>query len=172
MRRVIIVMLLLSNILSAELFKKRDLHMGIIIGRSYLETNTRNETQNYTIAGISANYFFIDNLSIGFEYKGWFGGTPTINQLTIPVTYYFSIERYMPSFRKMRPYLGVFVRENFVSNDYGNYESYAGKIGVALSVTQKTYFVIGWVKENYVTCPKWLDKCSSAYPEVVFSISF
>ena len=171
-KRVIIILVLVSTILNAELFKKRDFSVGVVVGRSYLNTTISYETQNYTTLGLSVNYFFIDNLSTGIEYKGWFGGIPTLNQFTLPITYYISIERYIPSFKKVRPYIGVFIRETLVSDGYNNYTSYAAKAGLALIMTPNMYISAGWIKENYVSCPKWQDKCSSGYPEVVFSLSF
>lgn len=139
--------------------------IGIGIGGGSF-TTLQDGRQNYTILGISADYYVIDNLSVGIGYKGWFGGTPSLNQLAIPVTYY------IPASKKVRPYVGVFVKKTFVSDGYDDFESYGGKLGVAIVMAPNSYVGIGYAAERYSSCGTWQDECSTSYPELVFAFSF
>jgi len=119
---------MLSGVLNAELFKKTNLGVGIVVGGGSV-TTAKDGRQNYTIVGMNADYFIIDNLAVGIGYMGWFRASPSLNQLTFPATYY------VPLYKKVRPYFGVFVRETFVSDGYDDYESYGGKVGVAITLS-------------------------------------
>ena len=164
-KKLIVVLLLLSAILNAELFKQSNLGVGLIVGGGSV-TTTKDGTQNYTIVGLNADYFVIDNLSVGIGYMSWFGSSPSLNQLTIPVTYY------VPMNKKVRPYAGVFLRETFVSSGYKDYESYGGKVGAAMRLSPTSYVGVGLMAERYSSCSAWQEDCSSVYPEVIFAFSF
>ncbi len=162
-KKVLVGFLLFASVSHADLFKQGNLGLGVIIGSG--SSMTKEGTQNYTIAGVSADYFIIDDLSLGLGYMGWFGGTPTLNQITVPITYYIPLQE------KYRPYLGAFVRETFISEGYDDYESYGAKAGVAISFSKKSYLGIGVVQEFY-SSGKYGDKSSNTYPEVIFAFSF
>ncbi len=122
---------------------------------------------NYTIVGVSANYFVIDNLLAGLEYRGWFGGEPSINELSVPLTYVIPIEA------KIRPYLGGFYRRTFLGSahgiDFEDYNVYGGRIGVSMINGSHGYATIGWVQEYYDTDQ---DDTSNGYPEIAVGLSF
>ena len=162
-KKVLLALFLLASVSHAELFNRGNAALGIIVGSG--SSTTREGTQNYTVAGISADYFIIDDLSVGLGYMGWFGGTPTLNQVTAPVTYY------IPLNEKFRPYLGAFVRETYISDGYDDYESYGAKVGVAVSFSKRLYLAIGVVQEFYGS-GKYGNESSNTYPEIVFAFSF
>jgi len=163
MKKVFLSLLLLSSISYAELFTQGRVGLGVIVGSG--SSVTREGTQNYTIAGVSGDYFIVDNLSVGLGYMGWFGGTPTLNQITVPLTYYIPLEE------KYRPYLGLFIRETFISDGYEDYDSYGAKAGVAFLFSKTSYLGIGVVQEFYGS-GKYGDESSNTYPEIVFAFSF
>lgn len=163
MKKVLLALLLVCNVAYAELFEKNRVGLGVIVGSG--SSVTRQGRQYYTIAGVSADYFIVDNLSVGFGYMGWFGATPTLNQITIPVTYYVPLDK------KIRPYVGVFVRETFISDGYDDYESYGAKVGVAIALSKESYLGFGVVQEFYSN-DKYANESSNTYPEVIFAFSF
>ena len=114
--KTVIATLLLSLSLYGGSFSAGNVGLGLSVGSGSV-SYTRG-TQSYFIAGVGADYFVIDGLAIGVGYRGWFGGTPTINQATIPVTYY------IPTGKRFRPYAGAFYRYTAFSDDtYNNYNS-------------------------------------------------
>ncbi len=163
--KIILTLLLLSSLLKAELFEQENLNVDVVIGGGTM-TTTEDGTQSYAIVGLNADYFIVNNLAVGLGYMGWFGASPTLNQLTIPITYY------VPLGAKFRPYFGAFLRETFVSDGYDDYESYGGKVGVAITLSRNSYMGIGWIQEYHSSCGDWQDECSSSYPEFVFALSF
>ncbi|WP_321779269.1 hypothetical protein [Sulfurimonas sp.] len=162
-KNIIVSLILLSSISHAELFEKGNLGLGVIVGGGSINVNRK--TQNYTIAGVSAEYFVMNDLSVGFGYVGWFGATPSLNQITLPVNYY------VPLSEKFRPYVGAFVRETFVSDGYDDYFSYGAKVGLAYTISKKSYIGVAWVNEFYDNSSIFKDS-STSYPEVTFAFSF
>ena len=156
-------LVLLSSVGYAELFKKNNLGLGVAFGGGSISVGRT--SQSYTILGVSAEYFVVDNLSVGVGYMGWFGGTPTLNQITVPVNYY------IPLGEKLRPYTGVFIRETFVSDGYDNYESYGAKVGLAYTISKNSYIGVAMVYELYGDNNFYTDS-SSTYPEITFAFSF
>ena len=65
--------LFFSTISHADFFKKGASSVGVVLGAG------SSGGESYTIAGVSADYFILDGLSIGAGYRGWFGIDPTIN---------------------------------------------------------------------------------------------
>jgi len=164
-KKVLVALLLLSSMLNAQMFKKTNLGLGIAVGGGSV-TTAKDGRQNYTILGVSADYFVMDNLSVGLGYMGWLGATPTLSQFTLPVTYY------IPTDKKWRPYFGGFVRKTYVSDGYDDYESYGGKVGVAMTLSPNSYFGVGMISEHQSSCSNWQEDCSTVYPEMVFGFSF
>ena len=138
--------------------------IGLTVGSGSVSYTTRG-SQSYFIAGVGADYFIIDGLAIGVGYRGWFGGTPTINQATIPVTYY------IPTGKSFRPYAGAFYRYTAFSGDnYNNYSSAGVRVGGAMMFSGG-YVGFGWVEEYYLDTVDQ-GNSSSGYPEVVVGFTF
>ena len=150
----------MSSVVSAALFQKGDSAIGVVVGSS------STGSENYLILGVSGEYFAMNGLNVGIGYRGWFGGDPTQNQLTLSTSYY------LPVTKKFHPYVGVFGRETFVDG-YDNRSSYGGRAGLAISMSSNTYISVGWAYEEYMDCTETrFRECSTNYPEVVFSLAF
>ncbi|MEH6454353.1 MAG: ferrodoxin oxidoreductase beta subunit [Psychromonas sp.] len=67
--------------------------------------------EDYTILGVSANYFVIDNLSVAGGYEYWFSGSPDVSKLSAESTYF------IPLSEQFRPYLGVLYSHYFISGN-------------------------------------------------------
>jgi hypothetical protein len=118
---------------------------------------------SYTIVGLTANYFALNGLSVGLGYRGWFGGTPTINEVDLPVTYY------VPLKKNIRPYAGGFYRHSFISDGFDDYDTYGARAGLSY-VKGSGYVSIGWAQEWYSRDNG--DKSSRGYPEISAGASF
>ncbi len=157
MKKLIIVMLL-STVLFGALFEKGSKNVGVNIGAG------SSYGHNYTIAGVSASYFVMDNLMTGLEYRGWFGGDPMINELSIPVTYY------LPIHEKFLPYVGGFYRRTFINDsNIDNYNVYGVRAGVSMITSGNSYASFGWVQEYYDNS---YGDSSNGYPEIAVGLSF
>jgi len=161
MKKIILALLIMSSILSGDVFDKGNTSVGIVAGSKY------SHGESYTIVGVGVDYFLVNGVSVGIGYRGWFGGNPDMNQLTITSSYY------IPLSQKFRPYIGGFIRETFVDYDKiddKNYESYGGRAGLAIAMSPNSYMSFGYVYEEYGECI--FNDCSSSYPELVFSLAF
>lgn len=122
---------------------------------------------NYTVIGVNVSYFLIDNLSTGLGYQTWLGEDPSINQVTLPLTYHVPIEG------MLRPYVGAFYSHTFMGEDkhyeYNDYDSYGGRVGVTMQTSPNSYVSFGWVQEVY---DDGVDKESRGYPQVSAGFSF
>ena len=156
-KKVFLSLCLVSSFLNSDVFEKGKLGVGVTLGTSQSYNNT------YTIAGLSANYFVVDNLNVGIAYRGWFGGTPTKNELSLSTNYF------IPLSEQFRPYIGLFVRETFVSDGFRDFESYGARGGLAF-INENTYVSIGYAYEEYGNC--LFGECSNSYPELIFGLSF
>jgi hypothetical protein len=149
--------LLLSSSLFANPFAKGGTSLGLVVGSGSAYNSS------YTVLGINASYFVIDNLLTGIEYRGWFGASPTINEVSVPVTYI------APIHKKFRPYLGSFYRRTFVSSTSrvpsSEYDVYGVRAGISVVTSSSSYASLGWVEEFY-------ENSSNSYPEIVVGISF
>lgn len=163
MKKLIFLLLISLASLNADRFSQGDVGIGILVGGGSLSTNYG--VKNYTILGASADYFVIDDLSVGIGYTGWFGSSPTISQLTIPLNYYIPLDK------KLRPYIGTFYRYTFIGKPYEDYSSFGAKAGVSMQVSKKAYLGAGWVQEYYDNCSNFKD-CSAGYLEVSLIFSF
>jgi len=119
--------------------------------------------QNYTLLGVSGHYFIVDNVSVAGYYKGWFGASPEQHELSVGVNYF------LPVSAKIRPYAGIFMRENFV-NGYDNFGAYGARVGVSIVGAGNSYISLGYAYERYTQCSR--GECSNAYPEIVAGVSF
>ncbi|WP_294960664.1 hypothetical protein [Sulfurimonas sp.] len=164
-KKIILALLVLSSVANAELFKSSNVSLGLSIGNGNLTTVEDGE-QNYTILGFSAEYFVQDNLSVSLGVMSWLGATPTLKQVTTTATYYVPLDQ------EFRPYFGGFARQTYVSDGYEDYESYGGRLGIAMILSPNSYVSFGVVSEHQSSCAEWQDSCSSTYPELVFGASF
>ena len=149
--------LLLSAALYAGVFDKGQKNVALTVGSG------SGYNSNYTIVGLTANYYMMNGLSVGLGYRGWFGGSPTINELDIPVTYV------LPLPGKIRPYIGGFYRRTFIGGDYRDYDTYGGRAGISV-VQGNGYISAGWVQEWYSIDNG--DDSSRGYPEISAGMSF
>ena len=133
------------------------------------------QDNDYTVVGGSLNYFMIDGLSVGLSFSTWLGDEPSINQITVPLTYYVSLEPqfrqfYVPLRALFRPYIGAFFSRTFMEDiKYKDYNSYGGRIGVAMQLSENSYMSFGWVQEKF---NDGREEDSRGYPEFGGGISF
>lgn len=164
MKKYILGLVFLTSFINADVFDKGRMSVGLVAGSSY------SYGEQYTILGVGVDYFLRNGLSVGAGYRGWFGGDPSTNQLTVTSSYY------MPLSKKFRPYVGAFLRETFVNYDnFANkdYVSYGGRGGVAMIMSPNSYLSFGYAYEEYGSCEEGVFReCSSSYPEFVFSLAF
>ncbi len=159
-KKIILSLALVASMANADTFSKGNKNFGVVLGAG------TSYGDNYTILGLSGDYFVIDNLSVGLGYRGWFGSGPNINQVTVASSYF------IPLNKKFHPYVGAFVRETF-TDDKDNYESYGARAGVAMNMSPNSYVSLGYAYEEYSECTEGrFTECSNSYPEVVFSLSF
>ncbi len=164
MKKIILTLIIMTSIVNADVFDKGRSSVGVVLGSSYAYG------EQYTILGVGVDYFVADGFSVGAGYRGWFGGNPSINQLTIASSYY------IPLSKKFRPYVGAFLRETFMNYDEiddRDYLSYGARGGLAITMSPSSYVSLGYAYEEYADCKDrpYLD-CSSSYPEIVFSLAF
>ena len=158
MKKTILMLLATSTIYAGGVFSVGTKNVNIIASTDNSFGN------NYTVLGLNANYFVLDNLSVGASYQAYLGGTPSINQVTVPVTYYVPLEG-LP----VHPYIGAFYTKTFIEDPYNDYDLYGGRVGVTMQTSNNSYVSVGWVQE--------IDSSSNnistrGYPEVSAGISF
>ncbi len=144
--------------LCADIFSQGQKHIGITVGSG------KGYSTTYTIVGVRANYFVLDNLSMGLAYRGWFGGNPSQHELSIPLTYH------APLHPVYRPYAGGFYRRTFIDAPYGDYDVYGFRVGISLHLSLNSYSSFGWVQEYYPHASG--DGTSRGYPEISVGLSF
>jgi hypothetical protein len=160
-KKIVVATLLTGSLYAGGLFSVGHKNISITAGSDTAYGNT------YSVLGISANYFVIDNFSMGISYKSWLGSDPSINQFTIPVTFHLPVS--LPT----RPYIGAFYTRTLMGSDanhnYNNYDSYGGRVGVSMQTGAGSYVSIGWVQE---VTENGENVSSRGYPEVSAGISF
>jgi hypothetical protein len=169
MKRIILLLTVFSSLSFADAFVEGSKSVGVSVGTGSVSYSggviAGTRVENYFIIGASVDYFVRDDLSVGLGFRSWTGGTPTIQQLTLPVTYY------MPTGTSYRPYLGAFYRYTYIgSNNYDNYSSVGGRVGVAI-LFDSGYAGFGWTQEVYLNRDN-VSNSSSGYPEAVIGFSF
>lgn len=158
MKKVVLILAFLSSFLSADIFEEGRLSFGVSAGVGTSYGNT------YSLVGLDANYFLVDNFSAGISYRSWFGAEPTQQELAFGANYFIPVND------KLRPYVGAFVRETFLS-DYTDFTSFGARGGVAITMSPNSYIGVGYAYEQYSSCVRD-SECSTSYPEVVFVLSF
>lgn len=158
MKKTIVMLLATSTIYAGGAFSIGSKNIRVIASTDTSFGNT------YTVLGLNANYFVIDNLSVGASYQTYLGGTPSINQITLPVTYHLGLEG-MP----IVPYMGAFYSKTFIGGDYEDYDIYGGRVGASMRTSSNSYVSFGWVQEIGSSS----DNISKrGYPEMSAGISF
>jgi len=153
-KRVILTLLFITNIANADIFDKGKTSFGLTAGAS----------GSYFLLGGNINYFAMDNLNIGLMYRTWMGSSPTQNEFSLSANYFLKFNE------KFRPYLGVFAKTRLISN-YNDINSFGARGGLSF-ISGNTFTSVGYAYEKYGDCSTILQDCSTAYPEVVFGISF
>ena len=152
-----LVVPLMLTPLFGDVFSQGQKHMGVTFGGG------SGYGDDYMILGLNANYFVIDNLAVGAEYRGWFGGSPTIHELSVPFTYY------APVHPKFSPYAGGFFRRTFIESE-DDRDVYGFRGGVSMRLSPTTYTSVGWIQEYYDDYRG--RSTSNGYPEVSVGMSF
>ena len=155
---IFILLLIINNSYAEPLFSTGDKTVGVTLGTDSNFGNT------YTVVGANVNYFIIDNLSIGASYQAFLGDSPSINEVTVPVTYHLPLEN-----TTYRPYIGAFYNQTFIGDDYKDYNILGGRAGVSLQTSLNSFMSLGWVQE-FSTSDKNRDK--KGYPELQAGFKF
>jgi len=158
MRKVILLLLSVATIHSEGIFSSGHKNFGLTVGTNSSFGN------NYTTVGVNVNYYIIDNLSIGAAYNAFLGDSPSINEVTVPVTYYIPVEGV-----SYRPYVGTFYNQTFIEDPYNDYNILGGRIGISLQTSLNSFMSLGWVQE-FSTSDKKREK--KGYPEISAGFSF
>ena len=159
MKRLLVTLLLSASAIHADgVFSIGHKNFGFSIGQQSAYGH------DYTVIGASVNYMVADNISAGLAYQTWLGDDPSINQITLPVTYHVPLEA------PYRPYVGAFYSHTFMGDDgryvYEDYDSYGYRLGAAFNTSETSYAAVGMVHEFYSTGG------DNIYPEVLFGMSF
>jgi len=146
----------------SDAFSKDSASIGVVVGSGTAFDD------DYMILGVGAGYYIINGLEIGIDAQYWMSGEPSITKVTPKMTYVFT----QPE--TIKPYLGIFYRRTFYSDDDLNLDdqnSYGYRAGAYLNSNDDVYIGGGIVHEKYADCNPLIE-CSSTYPEVIFAISF
>jgi len=157
MKRWLMAALVMAGSVQGADFEKGQKYVSFSVGAGSGFNTT------YTIVGVSASYFVLRGLSVGAGYRGWFGGTPTMQEIELPVTYFLPLEG------KVRPYVGGFVRHTFISSGYTDYDTYGARAGISY-IEGKGYVSAGWVQEWYSNDNG--SDSSRGYPEIAAGLKF
>ena len=155
---VLLSSILLTNIFAQDIFSEGNRNLGFTLGSS------NNFNQTYTVAGVNVNYFILDNLSLGTDYKGFFGASPSIHQITVPVTYHLPLES-----TTYKPYLGAFFNHTFFVEPFKDYSIYGGRAGFSIQTSINSFMSLGWVQEFKNNGD---DIENQGYPEISAGFSF
>jgi len=119
--------------------------------------------QTYFILGAGAGYYLADGLEVGLDFEGWLFEDPTITKLTPQIRYVF----WQPA--KLKPYVGAFWRQTWISGAFSDYSSWGGRAGVAYA-SGRNYVALGVVHERFDE--DMFADSSATYPEFAIWISF
>ena len=163
MKKMILLLLATGTIYAGGIFSIGHKNVGFTVGTDDSFGNT------YTVLGASVNYFVLDNISVGAAFQTYLGDDPTINQITVPVTYHLPLEN-----TTYRPYLGAFYNHTFMGDTdtvkYEDYDLFGGRIGVSMQTSANSYISFGWVQEFSTNTSDDID--SHGYPEFSGGLSF
>ena len=97
--------------------------------------------ENYTIAGLSAHFFVVDNLSAGAAYEYWFSGKPEVSKATLESTYF------IPASEQIKPYVGLLYSHYFIG-DNSDLDAYGYRAGIAY-IKSPLILSAGFRQEQY-----------------------
>jgi hypothetical protein len=157
MTKIVMGVLLTSTMYAGGIFSVGHKNISITAGTDTAYGNT------YTVMGIDAHYFLVDNISVGISYQTWLGDDPSINQITMPITYHIPLDI------GFSPYVGGFYSRTMIGEDYNDYDSYGGRVGITMQTSPSAYISFGWVHE---VTENGENVSSRSYPEVSAGISF
>lgn len=157
-KRLLALLITASTLHAGGVFSIGSKNVGITVGSDNSFGNS------YTVLGANVNYFVLDGLSMGASYHAFLGGTPNIQQLTFPVTYYLPLGN-----STFRPYAGGFYTHTMIEEPYDNYDIYGGRVGISMQTSANSYVSFGWVQE-FSEQGENINKRS--YPEFSAGISF
>ena len=129
--------LLLSNLAHSASLNAGSKSVGIKLGGASIGS------ENYTIAGVSINYFALDNLSVGGAYEYWFSGNPAVSKGTLESTYF------IPATEQLKPYFGLLYSHYFIE-DYTDINAYGYRVGIAY-IKSPMLFSAGLRQEKYAS---------------------
>ncbi|PHR58482.1 MAG: ferrodoxin oxidoreductase beta subunit [Arcobacter sp.] len=157
-------LLIISIGLQADMFVQGSKSVGLKLGSASIGN------EDYTIAGITGNYFIADSLSIGLGYEKWFSGDPDISKVTLETTYFIRATD------TVRPYGGLIYRRilisgsDFFGRSYDDTNSYGGRAGLAF-VKDNLLLSAGLVYERYDSTQRLFDD-SETYVELTIGFVF
>ncbi|PKH07262.1 ferrodoxin oxidoreductase beta subunit [Moritella sp. Urea-trap-13] len=131
--------------------------MGIKLGSASIGS------EDYTVAGVSINYFALDNLAVGTAYEYWFSGKPTVSKATLESTYY------LPASEQLKPYFGLLYSHYFVE-DNADIDAYGYRVGIAY-INSPMFFSAGLRQEKY-TSDRAIFSNEDATGEFMIGFSF
>ena len=133
---------------------------SILVGNGYAFD------ESYLIVGVGVGYFFARGLELGVDAESWTSGTPRIFKISPELRYV------LPTGGPVRPYVGAFYRRTMIE-DRNDLNSLGGRAGVYFVSGQGSYFGLGGVYEQYLSCNSLRYRsCSETYPEIIFAIAF
>ena len=139
-------------------FKQGKVRVGFYAGAG----NTWNQT--YVILGGGLGYYLMNGFEVGADVEGWLFQSPTIWKVTPQVRYV------LWQMNPIRPYVGAFWRQTYVSGDFEDYSSWGGRVGIAYR-NGGNYLAVGVVYEKFNDFTGPGDDYN-VYPEIAFWLSF
>jgi len=140
MKKISLILLTTGTIYAGGLFSVGHKNVAFTVGTDNSFGN------NYTVLAASVNYFALDNLAVGASFQSYLGDDPSINQITVPITYYLPLEN-----TTYRPYLGGFYNHTFMGETehikYEDYDLFGGRAGITMQTSANSYISFGWVQE-------------------------
>jgi len=121
-------------------------------------------SQTYLILGAGVGYYLLNGFEAGVDVEGWLLQDPTFWKVTPQVRYV------LWQISPIRPYVGAFWRKTFVSDNWPDYDSYGGRVGIAYR-KGGSYLAVGAVYEKFNDTIFEGDD-SVWYPEIAFWLSF
>ncbi|WP_232784227.1 ferrodoxin oxidoreductase beta subunit [Moritella sp. Urea-trap-13] len=149
--------LLFSNLAYSASLTASSKSLGIKLGSASIGS------EDYTVAGVSINYFALDNLAVGTAYEYWFSGKPTVSKATLESTYY------LPASEQLKPYFGLLYSHYFVE-DNADIDAYGYRVGIAY-INSPMFFSAGLRQEKY-TSDRAIFSNEDATGEFMIGFSF
>ncbi len=146
---------------SAGPFSKGSVRLTLLVGTG------STITENYLILGGGLGYFLVNGLEVGFDYEAWILASPVMHRLAPEARYVLHM---VPV---IKPYVGVFYRHTFVTDDYEDMDHVGARGGLFYVPQGGGVFVGGGaVYERLLDCnDNALIDCDSVYPEIFVGVS-